>query len=343
MVEEVALMVSASKVMVVSGVPLPDKKMRTRSPAYPFINLETAIRRAKEFYDEQQHHSAAVKVAAKLWGYEEKSSGGLQTTAAMVSFGLLSDVGTGFHRRVTLSPLALKILLNPDAIDKEHAIKQAALTPKIHRQVWNKWGSSPPEATLRYALLTEWEPRFNPNAVDPFIHEYRDTIAFAKLTESDSVTSEVKDNGDREDPKSPYVPKIGDWVQWEHNGVLGFAEAMKIKGFAPGGEYAYIDGQNGGVHVSELIPAAAPSNAQVTAAATVVGPRPQLPPKTHMQEFIVPLSGGSKAVFQWPSALSEEDRADLQDSLKIIERKILRAEKAEQTLETLGYRSGAVD
>ena len=53
-----------------------DKKKRTRSPAYPFINLETALRRAKEFYEEQQQHAAPVKVAAKLWGYEERSSGG---------------------------------------------------------------------------------------------------------------------------------------------------------------------------------------------------------------------------------------------------------------------------
>src|SRR5271166_5173105 len=187
-------------------IPVPDKKMRTRSPAYPFINLEIAIRRAKEFYDQQQHHAAPVKVAAKLWGYEEKSSGGLQTTAAMVSFGLLSDVGTGFNRRVSLTPLAQKILLSPEADDKERAIKQAALAPKIHGQIWKKWGPSPPEATLRYALLTEWEPRFNPNAVDAFIHEYRDTIAFAKLSESDTFASEVKDNGGDEASKPAYVP-----------------------------------------------------------------------------------------------------------------------------------------
>jgi hypothetical protein len=301
-----------------------NKKQRTRSPAYPFVNLETALRRAKEFYDEQQHHAAPVKVAAKLWGYEEKSSGGLQTTAALVSFGLLSDVGTGFHRRVKLTEVATKILLNPDSNSREQAIKQAALAPKIHRQLWDKWGPKPPDASLRYALLTEWEPRFNPNTVDAFIREYRDTIAFAKLSESDKVASEVKENGDESTGKTPYVAKIGDWVQWEHGGMLGFAEPKRVKGISPDGNYAYVDGQYGAVPRSELIRESPPANAP-----SVPEPNPiqriQSPPKTYMQEFVVPLSDGSKAVFQWPTALSKEDVADLKDSLKIVERKISRS------------------
>ena len=182
--------------------PEADAKKRTRSPAYPFINLETAIRRAREFYGKMQHHEAPVKVAVKLWKYEEKSSGGLQTAAAMVSFGLLSDQGTGDKRKLQLTQLALKILLNPDESAKQEAIKEAALTPKIHRQVWKKWGAKPPEAAMRYALLADWEPKFNPNTVDSFIREYRDTIAFAKLTESDTLTVEVEDkdkaNGENE-------------------------------------------------------------------------------------------------------------------------------------------------
>ncbi|MGO8794011.1 MAG: hypothetical protein ACLQLC_04240 [Candidatus Sulfotelmatobacter sp.] len=312
-------------------IPVPDKKTRTRSPAYPFINLETAIRRAKEFYDQQQHHAAPVKVAAKLWGYEEKSSGGLQTTAALVSFGLLSDVGTGFHRRVSLTPIALKILLNPDANDKGQAIKQAALTPKIHGQIWKKWGASPPEATLRYALLTEWEPRFNPNAVDAFIKEYRDTIAFAKLSESDTVIPEVKDNGDSID-ETPYVAQIGDWVQWERsNGDLGFPEPKRVKGISPDGNWVYVDGQNGCVPRAELLRESPP---EVAPKPNVPPPQFQSPPKTGMQEMIVPLANGTtKAVFQWPTSLSKEDVEDLRDSLKMLERKITRPTAGADTSE----------
>jgi len=121
------------------------------------------------------------------------------------------------------------------------------------------------------------------------------------------------------------VPKIGDYVQWEHNGVLGFPEPMRIKGFAPGGEYAYVDGQNGGVLASELIRAAAPTNPHSPIQADPnVGPRIQSPPKNTMQEMIVPLANGTKAVFQWPTALTKEDIEDLKDSIKMLERKITR-------------------
>lgn len=322
-------MATATKVQVQEA----EKRKRTRSPAFPFINLETALRRAKEFYGEQQHHAAPVKVAVKLWGYEEKSSGGLQTTAALVSFGLLSDVGMGFHRRVSLTPLAQKILLNPDANDREQAIKQAALNPKIHRTVWQKWGPNPPEATLRYALLAEWEPKFNPKTVDAFIHEYRDTIAFAKLTESDKVTSEVKDSGDEEGSETTFVPKVGDWVQWEHNGVLGLPEPKQIKGFSSDREWAYVDGQNGACPTRELIPESAPLNAKTLPAASLVQRQESLP-KTYMQEFVVPLSDGSKAVFQWPSTLSKADADDIKDSLKIVERKITRSIAEEKSAES---------
>ena len=54
--------------------------------------------------------------------------------------------------------------------------------------------------------------------------------------------------------------------------------------------------------------------------------------KKDMQEFVVPLSEGSRAVFQWPTTLSQEDLDDLKDSLKILERKISRsvAEKSSE-------------
>ena len=50
-------------------------------------------------------------------------------------------------------------------------------------------------------------------------------------------------------------------------------------------------------------------------------------------EYVVPLSDGSKAVFQWPSSLTKEDVDDLRDSLKIVEWKIARAasEPAKET------------
>jgi len=305
-----------------------DKRKRTRSPAYPFVNLEAAIARAKEFYDKEQRNAANISVAMKHWGYKDDSSNGAQTIAALVSFGLLQDEGIGEKRKVRLTQDALRILLDerPNSIERAALIRQAALAPKIHQQLWEKWGNDlPSDAQLRHTLLLDWPVPFNENAVDTFIREYRDTIAFARLSESDKVVPEVQDNGDEESSKGQYVPKIGEYAQWEHNGILGLTEPKKIMRFTPDGTYAYLEGQHGAVPTNELIRADAPSGGDIPPGPNAGKWFQSLPKTNIMQEFVVPLSDGSKAVFQWPSSLSKEDIDDLKDSLKIVERKIARS------------------
>jgi hypothetical protein len=165
---------------------------RMRSPAYPFINLQGAINRAQEFWDREQHNTTPLKIAIRHWGYEEKSSGGLQTTAALIHFGLMRDEGTGNNRKLKLTETALRILLasNAEFEDRAAAIRTAALTPKIHKQLWRKGGN---DDVLKHFLTLELKPPFSPRAADALIREYRETIAFAKPNDSDLV---VLANGD---------------------------------------------------------------------------------------------------------------------------------------------------
>ena len=262
------------------------KRKRTRSPAYPYINLETAITRAREFYNREQRNAANINVATKHWGFVEDSSNGAQTIAALISFGLMQDEGSGDRRTVRLTQEALRILLDarPDSSERVELIKRCALAPKIHKQIWDKWGTGlPSDAQLRHTLLFDWETPFNENAVDNFIAEYRSTIAFAKIGESDIVqATEVGDKGGSED-----------------------------------------ETQNGAVSVGELLKETAPAASQAPLSATGFQGA-QLHSKTHMQEFVVPLSDGTRAIFQWPASLTKEDVDDLRDSLKILERKITR-------------------
>src|SRR5258708_23151736 len=177
----------ADNVTAIKGA---DKRKRTRSPAYPFVNLETAIAKAKQFYDKEQRNAANVGVAVTHWGYGSDSSNGAQTIAALTSFGLLQDEGIGDKRKVRLTQNALRILLDarPESKERAELIRQAALGPKIHQELWKKWGTNlPSDATLRHTLLLEWPTPFNENAVDYFIKEYRSTILYAKLLESDKV------------------------------------------------------------------------------------------------------------------------------------------------------------
>jgi hypothetical protein len=297
-------------------------KKRTRSPAYPFINLEAAIKRAKEFYDEETRNAASVKVAVKHWGYEEKSSGGLQTIAALISFGLLKDEGIGEKRKLQLTQNALRVLLDqrPDSTERAQLIKQAALTPKIHRDLWKKWGNElPSEHQFRYTLTAEWEPPFNEKSVDGFIREYKDTIAFAKLSESDKVASEDGNSEDSEGGGSSYVPKVGEYVQWESQGALQFKEPARVLRISTDGGFAFVEGTSTGLPVNELRRADAPSTPlqpQIVRAPLLL--------TTNMQEDVYSIPEG-RIVVQWPASLSAESVQEVKDYLKLLERKITRS------------------
>ncbi len=314
-----------------------EKKKRMRSPAYPYVNLETAIKRAKEFYDREGRNAANVRVAVKHWGYEEKSSSGLQTAAALISFGLLRDEGTGDKRKVQLTPTAIRILLDADPNSKEkvEAIKTSALAPKIHQELWKKWGSAQPsDLSMKNALTFEWNPPFNENSVDGFIREYRDTISFAKLTESDtmSVEEQGKEDGTGDGSEDvEYMPKVGDHVQWEPGGILQFREPKRIQRLSSDGQFAFVDGSATGLPIRELTKLAQPA----VAPPPTRNPPDSAPPRANMREDVFSLAEGN-VTFQWPTPLCADSIADLKDWLIILERKVSRAVPARTQEESSG-------
>src|ERR1035437_221785 len=176
------------------------KATRLRSPNYPGINLETAIQRAQKFWENEKRNSANVAVAMKHWGFTKPTSQSIVTLAAVKSFGLFDDSESGENRKIKLSELALKIILDQRQVspDREAAIKEAALKPVIHSKLWLRWGSQlPSDENLRHALIFEY--KFNENAVDGFIGEFKDTITYAKLKNSDSVTNQEGDINEAEE------------------------------------------------------------------------------------------------------------------------------------------------
>jgi hypothetical protein len=164
---------------------------KTRSPAYPGINLEIALKRAQGLYERDGRSAVAFPIAVSRWGFGAKSSGGLLSVAALKSFGLLEDVERGPRGRIIkLTELAFRILLDKRANSPERAalIKQAALKPKMHATLWKKYGAKlPADDNLHHELVFDF--KFNENTVDEFIKEYKDTIRFADLTVSDTVSS----------------------------------------------------------------------------------------------------------------------------------------------------------
>ena len=162
--------------------PSSQKRSRTRSPAYPYIALPNALEKAAVLWQVEGRHAAAVNVAMQHWGYKEDSSTGYSCVAALKKFGLVDHEGMGDTRQVRLSDLALTILLDkdPDSDERRDALRAAALGPRIHTELWERYGMELPsdQSLKRYLVL---ERGFNETAVEELLDEYKQTMTFAGL------------------------------------------------------------------------------------------------------------------------------------------------------------------
>lgn len=186
------------------------KAARVRSPAYPAFDLKTAIEKAHEIYRHEKRTAAPVSVVAKHCGVDITSSAGLRLIAALKQFGLAVEQGSGEDRKIQLSELALDIELAPAPDDHKRiaAIKRAALSPKIHRKLWDHYGGElPSDANIASYLVRDLD--FNDAQVNRFIKGFRSTIAFAQLDRSDIMASaeDATDDASDDEPNQSAPPR----------------------------------------------------------------------------------------------------------------------------------------
>jgi hypothetical protein len=166
-----------------------DKKTkRPRSPNFPFINLERAIDQARAIYGADRRRDLPLAVACQRWGYKLGGSQSDQTVGALKAFGLIEVTGVGDGRNIRISDASYRILVG--ALDADKYLQEAALSPAIYRELWNKYKDDgiPENDVLRHYLLFERENvKFNTESVDIFIARFRETISFAKLDSSDKI------------------------------------------------------------------------------------------------------------------------------------------------------------
>jgi hypothetical protein len=168
-----------------------DKQPRFRSPPYPAVPLAKAIERAVALYAKALHHSVPMSVAATAWEYTPKSSGLFATIAALKQFGLLLDEGSGDKRKIKLTDTAIRLVRDPDPNSEKRraAIRAAALAPKIHSELWEKYEVAGASGAMDVAVKSyltldradEGAAAYSDDAADELIAEYRQTIAFAGL------------------------------------------------------------------------------------------------------------------------------------------------------------------
>jgi len=167
----------------------PSERVRVRSPGYPSIDLEEAVAKAQQVYQHERRNAVSPEILSEHWGYAEKSSGGRLTLAALKKFGLLEEVGGGNSRQLRLTKLAQTIILSAGPehqTERLVALREAALSPKIHKELWEMWHAElPSDGAMRLYLIRERE--FNDSSVGDFIKQYKRTLAFARLNGDEAL------------------------------------------------------------------------------------------------------------------------------------------------------------
>lgn len=273
--------------------------LKARSPNSPNIPLDRAVKHIRVLYTHMLHHPSAREAILGHLNYSVKSSSGIQTFSTLKQFGLLDAKHGG---EAKLSKLALLIVQDDREVSPERdaAIKRAAKNPQIHKELWEKYdGKLPSDADIRFFLQNE--RHFTPKRAADLVKQFRKTIDYAKLTESDTE-SEV--DGDKPNGGPP-SPSVGDWVQWEKNGILRLEKPHRIAGFY-GPDRAYLEGSPTGIRVEELIPARPPDDA--FSVPLLSPPAPQRHSGSReMKQATLPLDEGVM-MFQWSSPLSASSR-----------------------------------
>jgi len=143
----------------------------------------------------------------KAWGYGEKSSGGIQTIAALSAFGLLADEGSGDVRKLRLTQAAMVILKDKRAGAAAEALKAAALKPKVIAQLWGEWGATRPPDAESISVL-HLDMKFTEEAAGRLLRIYDDTIRYAGLVDADKGTDNGG-NGEEDELERPPAANEG--------------------------------------------------------------------------------------------------------------------------------------
>ncbi len=281
----------------------------TRGPNYPHLTLPKAIDKARVILQELGRHATGKAVLAGIWGMTSSSSSFRHFLAAVRAFGLLDEVTGREEPLVKLSDRALDILADYPEGDprRQEAIRDAALAPQLHAELWSQYGAEmPADSEIRRFLVRV--RNFTDKSVDTFIQQYKATLEFAGLIGPDRAEVEP----DRVIAGTAPKLAVGDLAQWSSQGVDQFPEPRCVVRFAEDGSHAFVEGSMTGLPVHQLSVAQPP-----------VGGTAETPLPPGMRQEVFPIQEGD-VILRMPNRLSASSYEDMEEWLILVLRKAWR-------------------
>ncbi|MCE2493094.1 MAG: hypothetical protein J4F40_10880 [Alphaproteobacteria bacterium] len=234
-------------------------KKYLRSPSYPSMPLEHAVNAVAKIEKVYRTSRVDRREAAKLLGYSSLSGPAAKALAALASYGLLERAGKG-EARVTERA---KTILYADDEERHDGLRDAALEPPLFRELRERFeaaiddGVPLPESGVIRHLERE---NFNPSAVRPAAQAFLKTIEFlASSGASKSHGIEPQDDvkslnaGSGSEPATYEGAQVGDYIQWESEGVLRLSEPLRVRAIHDDGEWVFVEGHEVGIPMNQVI------------------------------------------------------------------------------------------
>lgn len=241
-----------------------DKQPRFRSPPFPYIGLGKALQRTEQLYEAVRHHSAAIPTAAKAWGTGAKSSATLQSIGALIQYGLLDDEGSGPNRRIKLTPLARRIVMDkrPNSTEKARAIREAALKPATFKELFERYGAASEidESLLLHSLtaerVQEGRAPYSDQSAQDVIRIFKETVSFSDLRDdrTEGSPSRLADSEEEREQDAEEQPKpdVGARIQWVSGGVAQFPEPRTVRALSADAQWVFVEGSETGIPIEEI-------------------------------------------------------------------------------------------
>lgn len=300
----------------------PSKKTKERSPSFPFIPLDEALKRVEAFEQTFGRHPAPAAKSGLAWGMKEGSSQAFQTLAALKAFGLVKYEGSAKERTAHLTDEARTYLRAQQQSIKSEVVRGLALQPAQIQKFWTVWGADrPPDPICLDDLVLKHA--FTDNAARTFLSVYDNTIAFAGLSNSDTVDLQKED-------ALPF--SVGDKINWISGDQIQFRTPVtvtEISSDEDGNHYLRVEGgeleQAGWVPMDQAIAADEKPGHQTASFAPPKGNgsparrEPESPPADETEgrrKAVFPIESGDVTLY-FPKGMGADDFDELAAYMEI--------------------------
>ncbi len=165
-----------------------------RSPRSPGLELVDSINLTSKLFDAIRTATVAPDIAVRPLGYGGTNGAAMGTLATLAQYGLVDRAGG----KVSVTPLAIRIIHSKGDEQREAAIREAALFPKIMKELYDGYLDCA-ESVITGHLI---QSGFNPERAKRVASIHVANKVFAKLCPSEQQAQEDNDadvSGDKKE------------------------------------------------------------------------------------------------------------------------------------------------